>query len=391
MQGTQVKVIVGILLFLFLLEASMIPIFTIPVPGSPLSLGRLALVGLGIIGWIHRPVSNRLTSHDWFLIILFIGTFIGTLFSRDFVEDIVTFIGFSLLLFSSRFSMSILSLKISNNIVNLFFAFTFVFWVYYVWSKVLDGGGFTTYGEIYRAEKARGGKLVNYHAFGLILSTAVAYFSSYFGWLKRVSLVGIATIIIGLATIFVTESRSNLLITIVVLIYLYVRQNKVNVASTIRLALIFIVVISVFSFFMGTNDRLNRRFDVNNTEYIEGSTSSRVAFIGLVTQELIKYPFGGGPNKNRVNYYGVYYQPHNQYLTFILFAGVFGIIATLIWLKTVWKLSFSNSIIKNRTKQSYLSIIHIAIIVLLTTDLSGSFFFFLLILQGWLIQPDYNN
>jgi O-antigen ligase len=250
----------------------------------------------------------------------------------------------------------------------------------------ITGGKLITYGEIYRANRETDTTLINYHAFGLAISTAIVYIAQSNGWLKKLSFIGVAFMLTGILAIFVTESRANLLITLLVLLMLYIANNRLKVIVAFRLGILLALVGYLASFAMKSNERLNRRYDVQNTEYIQQTTDSRFVFIALTFKELLELPFGGGVKNNRVDFFGTEFQPHNQYLTFILFAGIFGLAADIIWF-----FIFSRTLIKvakinlNHYKP-HLAALTVTMLVMFTNDLSGAFFLLMLTFQTWLAK-----
>lgn len=382
----KTDILIGALMIPFLLEATFIPQLTIEIPGSPLSFGRICLILLALATVTLRGKSDKRTNFELIIYLLVFGALVGSLFSNNISKDLVSYIGFALLFISAIRAYPVLRIPVIQKMIKYFFIIGFLYWIYYVWNRVLGGGGFATYGEIYRKNRTSDLSLINYHAFGLFLSCAIVYLTQTYGWLRKLSLKGLSVMLLGLATIFVTESRANLLTTILALLFFYIVNNRASVKVIIRLAILFLVFSSVFGYFMGLDDRLNRRYDINNTEYIEQSTGSRFVFIGLVIENMVRQPFGGGPKNNRVNFFGTMYQPHNQYLTFILFAGIFGLLVDIWWIsyayRTIRKVIRANL----DYLKPLLSSLLITMLILFTNDLSGAFFFFIIMIQTWLAK-----
>ena len=369
----------------FLLEASHIPFLSISIPSFPLSLGRICLVFLGIIGINFSEKKNR-SPFDKVILLIVLGSFIGTIFSEDIIGNLVSNIGFSLLLISVISASSLLRLPETQRLLKYFFYLAFVYWVIYVLGLTLVGGKLITYAEIYKANRETDTSLINYHSFGFVISVSIVYLSQLNGWLKKVSPIGLVFILGGLFTIFITENRANLVITVLVLLAFYVSNNKLKLKTIVFLCLVLIIIGSTVSSIMSSNERLNIRYDINNTEYIQLTTKSRVDFIVLTFEELSRLPFGGGVKNNRVNYYGTEYQPHNQYLTFILFAGVLGLLANIIWFIIFAKTG--RGIVKNNFDyyKPHFAALTVTMLVLFTNDLSGASFFLIMMFQTWLAK-----
>lgn len=370
----------------FLLEATFVPAFTISIPGSPLSLGRLCLVALGFIGFSLKIKNIPSSPFRVVIFLLVFGSFVGTMFSKRIGMDLVSYIGFSVLLFSSLGASSLIRFPETKSILKYFFYLAYAYWVYYVYNITLSGGKLVTYGEIYRLNRMTDSSLVNYHAFGLVISAAMVYIAQLKGWLKKLNLIGVIFVLIGISALFVTESRANLIITLIVFLSFYLVNNSLRTGTAIRLGILVVLVGILASEIMSMNSRLDRRYDIEDTEYIQQTTQSRFIFIALTFKELMELPFGGGVKNNRVDFFGTDYQPHNQYLTYILFAGVFGLIANIIWFFT-----FSKSwlgIVRRRMElhMPYLASLTVTMLALFTNDLGGAFFLLMLIFQSWLAQ-----
>jgi hypothetical protein len=383
---SSLRLIALILWVPFLLEATFIPFFTISIPGSPLSFGRICLLGLGVIGINFKNKQLSPSPFRKVVLLLVLGSFVGTVFSQDLGKDFISYLGFSLLLVSAFGAANLIPLPETQKLLKYFFYAVYLYWVIYVFSMTITGGKLTTYGEIYRANRETDASLINYHAFGLVISTAIVFLAQLNGWLKKLNFIGVSFMLTGILAIFVTESRANLLITLLVLLMLYIANNRLKVTVAFRLGILLVLVGYVASFAMRSNERLSRRYDVQNTEYIQQSTESRFVFIALTFNELIELPFGGGVKNTRVDFYGTEFQPHNQYLTFILFSGIFGLMADIIWF-----FIFSRTLIKVVKinldyYKPHLAALTVTMLVLFTNDLSGAFFLLMLMFQTWLAR-----
>ena len=225
--------------------------------------------------------------------------------------------------------------------------------------------------------------LINYHSFGLLLSCSILYLDQLYSWLKKLNPIGIIFILLGIGIIIITESRANLLIVLFALFFFYTVGNGLKLKTIFVLSLALGVILFLVSFFMGTNESLARRFDLNDAGYIEQTTKSRFDFIWLVFDELGDKPFGRGANNTRVEYNGIPFQPHNQYLTFILFAGLFGIIANIFWVIALSRQLLITTRYKLNYLKPFLSVVFVTMATLLTNDVSGAFFFLVFMIQSW--------
>ena len=383
---SSLRLIAIILWIPFLLEATFIPFFTISIPGSPLSFGRICLLPLGIIGLNYNKKQLGPSPFRLVVILLVVGSLVGTIFSQDLGKDFISYLGFSLLLVSAFGAARLIPLPETQKLLKYFFYAVFVYWVVFVFNMTITGGKIITYGEIYRAKKETDESLINYHAFGLVISTAIVYLAQLNGWLKKLNFFGVAFMLTGILAIFVTESRANLVITFLVLLMLYIANNRLKVTVAFRLGILLALIGYVASFAMKSNERLNRRYDVQNTEYIQRTTESRFVFIALTFEELLTLPFGGGVKNNRIDFFGIEFQPHNQYLTFILFAGVFGLAADIIWFFIFTRTLIKVARIKLDNYMPHLAALTVTMLVMLTNDLSGAFFLLMIMFQTWLAK-----
>lgn len=367
----------------FLMEASAIPFFLIPIPGLPLSLGRTCLVVLGVIGVFYSG-KHFISPYAKVVLMFVVACFVGTFFSDNFLEDLLSFVGVALLWLASYSAASLLRLPETNILLKYFFYLVYSYWLIYIYNSSFSGGEVVSYGEVYREGREDDNSLLNFHSFGLVFSAALVFLAQLNGWLRSLKLVGVAFVLVGVTALFLTESRANFLITLFVLICFYALNNKIKFKNLLKVGVVLFLIGYSASYFMSRNERLNRRFDVKNTSYIEQSTTSRFEFIALTFEEILELPLGGGVRNTRVNYYGVEYQPHNQFLTIILFGGVGGIVANILWIKIFARTAFR--IIKKRYKNfmPYLIASTLTMLVLLTNDISGAFFFLMLMFQIWL-------
>ena len=109
------------------MEASAIPLLMVPIPGFPLSVGRTCLVLLGVVGIAHDRTYYA-SPFAKVLLLLLAGCFVGTFFSDEFFKDLVSLVGFALLLFGSYSSATLLRFSETRKILKVFFYFVFGYW-----------------------------------------------------------------------------------------------------------------------------------------------------------------------------------------------------------------------------------------------------------------------
>lgn len=378
------EISVVILMIPFLLEATMIPSLLFQIPGFPLSMGRLSLVALGIVGLSLDYASLKRSKVFWSFIILVIGLLFGSLFSKNIGAELITFTGFGLLILASITSSVTLRGIAVKRLLDVYFIGSYLYWLYFIVSFSISGGGLRSYGSYYRQHHLTDDSLINYHSFGLLLSCAVMYLTFRFFVKKSIGINYILFMVVSLFALLLTESRANVIITLFVAVFFLFSYFGLSTRLILGGSVSLFVLWLVLGLVLSSNDDVERRFDVNDTEYIESSTASRLEFISLSFGQFIKEPFGLGVSNNRVLYRGVYYQPHNQYLSFILSAGFIGLIAVILWVNTIVQYSVRVTRNKRLNYFPYLSMSWILMLTLMTNDVTGAFFFLILMIQVWM-------
>ena len=375
----------GLLFIPFLLEASGIPLFTFIIPGFPLTIGRLSLVLMAFTVISKQKYSARSTKFNLVIVLLVIGGFIGSFFAENLSTEISKFFGNALLFMAVIFTAPAIQSRFLKKVIDYFFIFIFVYWSLYIYSNTFLNGAFQTFGEIYRNNNMDDSSLLNYHSFGLIFSNSFLYlFFRYFFKKEKLDFVNILFILFSLVTIFITESRANFIITIAVLFLLLSVIFKLTFSKFLGSFLFIGVFLITFSSILSSNEVLTRRYSFfNDDAYLDQTIGARSSFIEVTFDHFIEYPFGRGFSNNRIPYAGTYYQPHNQYATFILMGGITAIFAILIWFKLILNQIVGIIRTKSLGYAHFLSIILITLLTLFTNDISGAFFFLTLMIQSW--------
>lgn len=381
-----------ILLFIpFLLEASNIPLFTFIIPGFPLTIGRLSFVLMAFTVILKKKYSVALTKFNLVILILVIGGFIGSIFAENLIKEIPKFFGNALLFMAVIFSAPSIKSRSLKKVIDYFFILVFLYWGFYIFINTYLNGALQSYGEVYRNNKMDNSSLLNYHSFGLIFSNSFLYlFFRYFFKKKKLGLVNILFVLLSLVTILVTESRANFIITTAVLFLLLSASLKLKFSKFLGLFFLISVFLMTFSSIISSNKALERKYSLfNDDAYLDQSIGSRSSLIKITFDHFIKYPLGRGFSNNRVPYQGTYYQPHNQYATFILMGGLIAIFAILIWFSVILNQIVGIIRTKSLGYGHFLSVILITLITMFTNDISGAFFFLTLMFQSWLFSKKY--
>jgi O-antigen ligase len=378
-----------ILLFLFipfLLEASGIKAFVIQIPGFPLSLGRGCLVLSAVFVSVQKLELFKLSIINIAFFLLIVGGLGGTFFSENLSDEILTFFGNGLLFFSVILFSKALDNKFILRVLNWFFVFTYCYWFYYIVTKTIVGGELQTFGATYREYGSEDASLLNYHSFGLIFGNSFLFlFFKYFFQKKKIDWRNFIFMVVSLVVLFITESRANFIITLIVLLLIIFYCMKLSFFGLLKNILLLSSFLFLIVIIIESDEVLSRRYSFfNDSNYLDQSIGARDDFVESTLTHLSEYPFGRGFSNNKIKYMTKNFQPHNQYATFLLSGGIISFFAIIIWLVEFSKKSYRILKLKLFSYYPYVSIIFATLVIMLTNDLSGAYFFLILIIQSWL-------
>ncbi len=320
---------------LILLAVFLSPVFleaffliNVNIPNFPLTAGRLIFILISFYVFISRFRVIKITYLSIAVFLLLLGAFIGTFYSDNWSINLITFYG-NLLLFISAINLYPIFFDADfKKIFNFFILLSFFYWIIYMFSNIFSfDGGFSTYGELYRQDRLNESQnnLINYHAFITIFSASSLYIYSKYFLKGKFSFIFIASVLI---LILISESRSNFFITALALFYIYFLVFDFKLLRFLKLFSALLIILIISQFVIGYFDTLSWRYRFfSDSLYYDQITGNRFLFYTLTIEHLLNYPFGLGFTTNRIDIPGadVSYQPHNQYLTFILQAGFFSI------------------------------------------------------------------
>jgi hypothetical protein len=374
--------IAALLFAVFLMEASAIPGLTVTIPGIPLTLGRLSLVVLGVLGFFASGTISGTRAQVAVVLLICAGALIGSLLSSSITQSLSAWLGFSLLFVTAMMSSTWLHSKIFQRLLVWWSVACLAYWCFYILS-IREAYGSVSYGAIYRVNQDDDNSLINYHSFGSVISVAGIFLSQFIGDVdKRVRALSIIAPLIVLFLLVISESRSNLLVFIAVLAVAFFFFQS-GLKKYIFVTIISALALGFLANLVGQDESLTRRYDISNTDYIGYTTASRTSLSISAIESILSNPLGQGFTVNRVEYRGGTYQPHNQFLTLGLASGFTGLIASAIWILATFKLL---RIGKNSTDPSTralaLSLFTITL-TLFTNDISGAMFFFAVTLLGY--------
>ena len=349
--------------------------FSIPVPGSPFTLGRITFIIVGVSGIFNN--RNFYFNSDTLRGLLFItlGSMFGALLSNQVGLSLSRSFGTILLLFGSIGIASLWQLHFFRKFLDLFFILNLSYWAYYVFDlTLLNGTTFVSYSQLFMANEA-----INHHVIGVNASVSSIYIAiRYFYQNEQLKLGGYIIVFIGIITCFLCESRSNLLLTVIILFaILYFSKVKFSRILLITIPL-FIVMYLLLVYLAENNEALFQRFNVADEDYQERTTGMRFAFVEEFIDAFTSNPLGKGVYGTEISY-GTRQSTmlHNQYLTFILAGGIFALFGIFIWISE-FIVIFKYNVKKANFNQYNFAIVFSMLtflFTLVTIEFSGLLFF----------------
>ena len=378
MKVTTINIVI-LLLIPTLLEVIDTSTFLVNIPGSPLSLGRLCFVLAGIVNLKKiKYLKNNKIFIAFMLIIL--GMFLGSFFSPNFPEALSRTIAISLLIFSAGAISFSFRKEALQYLLNFTMIGMFSYWTIYVVKNIFYGNVILFYSDLFGSDD-----VLNHHIVGLRLSTSAIYLASYLiSSSKTKQKIGYLLIIITISLCLLIQSRSNTLFTLIAGLILYLTNNKASIKFFIITFPLLIIFINLYLNYVGNIDVISGRFNLTDTDYQARTVQSRFLLIESFFESFINYPFGKGINNIKLNIgYGANFLAHNQYLSFIIASGIFGMIGVFIWIRNLINIL---KLILFKKWKSQISKFESALVIslitfsltLLTIDTSGLYFFFML-------------
>ncbi len=378
-----------LLVFLSPIFAEILFLYPINIPGFPLTIGRISFILISFLVFISRLKLIKINIIKISIIILLFGAFLGNFYTENWSLNLFSYYGNFLLFLSAMFFYPIFYDTDFKKIFSFFIICGFFYWIIYLFLVIYSDGNIITYGELYRQDilQDSDNNLINYHSFMTVFSACGLYIYSKFFINRKISII---FIIFVLLVILISESRSNLIITAFCFYFTYLLFYRFNFFDLIKiifgLATTFVVLQSV----IGVFDTLSWRYRfISDALYYDQITSNRFLFYSLAFEHLINYPFGQGFTNNRVKMPGldISYQPHNQYLTFILQAGFFSI--PIIF--SIFKFLYLRIRLRTKINIEYFSYSLIIFSTCFVNDLSGLNLFICLSIVQFLITYQNNE
>lgn len=363
---------------LFLLEATGIPLFLIKLGSFPLTLGRSGLLICGILSFFISEKKYLKSKFAFSIYAISIGYFLGSCFSNDFSYEVLKSFILGLVLFSTLTTAYLLKIKIFRNITIIYILTIFVYWILYsIVAPQNISGEFLNYNVAYLNSLENDLGIINYHKVGLYISISTLAIAEFRNKIMQ-SYIKYIPILLGLVFLINLGSRANIVIifSFIILKYFYnLKLNKRNLVKTIIFGSVLIMIILLA---LSLNEELRFRFSIINPTNIF-AFESRYQLLVSGISEIWQNPLGTGPSDNRIDFFGYQFQPHNQYITFGVGAGLLGLLGSLLWINIVYKSFVFISKIRNFKLLPYFSFSSIFLITLFTNDLSGTLLFLNLI------------
>jgi hypothetical protein len=353
-------------------------LFLVSIQGFPLSLGRLFFVISGLtLLFVNRPGILKNKIFIGFALI-FTGLLFASLLSGD-KNAIVKSLAF-ILLFTGSFGIVTLWEKDwGRRYIDVFFIVLFSYW------SIKSLGQNVVSGSISYAELYQEGEVVNHHVAGMLLTVSSAYIAIRFFYSESgLKIWGYLIFFISLIACLFIESRSNFLVSFMVMSYIVIRGNSKRIKRIIIALPVLMIIFFSLNRIIAGNEILQKRFTLADMEYQEKTTGMRWNYINQGLEGFIETPMGKGIIDTQVIYKGRTTMVHNQYLTFLLGGGIialFGFILLVIGffkvLRRISRIDLDQSELSNKIVFA-LTISCLAFFVtLFTIEMSGMFFFFM--------------
>jgi hypothetical protein len=361
--------------------------YSMAIPGSPFSLGRITFILVGIIGFSKKQSILSQTKTVIGLFMIFLGSILGGVFSDEVELSLSRSIGNLFLLLGAIGFSRLIKFKYIKVSINLFFILICLYWSKYVYQRILTGGlNLNSYSQLFVEQEA-----VNHHTVGFNISISTIFIAlNYFYKQNNLKVLGYLVIFNGIFVCFLSETRSNLLI-LSFSLFIVLLYSKMSFSRLISIGLP--LLIGMFIFFSSVarqNEGLFQRFDATDSEYQEKTTGMRFDFIEVFFVAFVSNPLGKGVLGAQVGYRNVESTMlHNQYLTFILSGGIIALFGIIIFLTDYSKIFFNYkklALINNKTNYAFLIAMMTFLITLNTIEHSGLFLFLCLSILVYLSE-----
>lgn len=356
----------GIILFLMpvLLEIIYPKQFIIEIPGLPYSLGQFTFILTGIMG-LKEVRINALGQVSKAFSLIYVGMFFASFINGNIQEDLSKSLG-TIIQFVAAVGWSMLLLKKRYlNWLDILMISMFIYWMFYVLGVSISGGSVVSYSQAFQDDRA-----VNHHVPGMAISTSAFYLLfRFFCGENKFKLLGFVLLGVTISTMLLLESRSNLLVCILLSLISYSWIKKGRSLNLWKWVPVVLLGYFLINFMINRFEFIEERFALD-LGYQQQTTIGRREVYARFLYEFAQNPLGRGPNDYKYDLGTVTINAHNTYLTLIIIGGIlafFGVIVFLIksikmGIKGKW---FRKRMYDNQPKQIYSG--YLASIVFFTT------------------------
>jgi hypothetical protein len=365
------KFIYFILAIPIVLECLRADLFTIDLPLIPLSLGKSIFVLIGLYSLLYfRPRFNL-----YFKIFLSVALliFFSSLFSSDVFDSISRAAADLILVVASAGWINLWRRKTILRILNVFIIGGFIYWSYYIFYSVNVHGSYT-----YFFNNIDGA--INHHTSAFIVCLSSAYIIIRFMYTNnRINISAIILVLITIYTLFLSESRSNLLVYFVFLLITFYHAKLFSLQS---LVFYFVLILSLFYLTSNINesDILSTRFSLDYGDQLI-SNNIRLDIYKNFDNEILKNPFGKGALDSKILCSdGVYRNAHNNFISYAIRGGFIALFLMIFYIFIFFRKIFAFNFIDSQHVQ--LSSLRVLCLILFLTlfsiDLGGLLYVVLL-------------
>ena len=338
-------------LLVFVILEIISPKFIInPISNFPYSAGRMGFIILGIIGLKKEIIDYDISV--FFVGFIIIGFLVGSLYSVNVSKSIQIALGTGLLYIASIGFGRILLANSTTRLFDVLFIITFLYWANYIYGPINAGEIDLSINFNSSLQNIR---LFNKHIIGLSLTMSSIYLviriieygakgiKIYFSYILSFVIIFITTYLT-----FMIHSRSNLLFYFIVLgMYFLNITGKINIKrGVIGSSFLFIIYYYLYNTIFSYNDLVSQRFFIGATAYSIESTLTRFQLYGNFFGHFFQQPLGIGLFEPYIDLGYIRSLMHNQYLSFIVSAGILGIFPLFILFIIIFKTLFKKKIKK---------------------------------------------
>ena len=323
-----------ILLLPIILESIDFLEFSLKFDFFPLSFGSVIFWMLSLKNYNKALLKNQITS-AFFIIIT--GLFLSGTLTDTAPNDLSRTVAFLISLISGVFFAHFLFQKGYIRKVYLFFWATNCYWVYYVLNLFLSGKIST---EFHFNSNNQNIETTNSHTISIAVSFSSIFLFHYYlstGGFRN-KLIAYTVFSISILTLFLAQSRSNLVITLFIGIVVFLISNK----RKIKLQYFFISVFLFFAFlnflpfiaskFGDSESSISKRYSLEEKDYQESTTNARKLVYFAFADRISQNFFGTGIVKPKL-YLGTSETTnllmHNQYATWVVAGGWISLIGVV--------------------------------------------------------------